>query len=147
MGKNTPSKRMSDAEIEGIREHYRQVILQDLVPASLMILEGLVANGGNGGKGTAVAPEENERGIGSQISGMDADALIQYCRRQRAKRRLIVRGIRDVLDACRGKVGKTISKEDFRMALDNARQRGLRKAGSATDDYEAPKAPSLSEPK
>lgn len=75
---------------------------------------------------------------------MDDGALLQYYRRELAKLRPIAEEIQDVLDVCGGKVGKTISEEDFKKALLQARQRGLRRAGLTTDEHEVP---TLSEPK
>lgn len=65
--------------------------------------------------------------------------MLQY-RRQLANLRLIAEEMWKVLQACRGKVGKTISQKEFEALLKEARQRGRRRAGMATEEHELPSA-------
>jgi hypothetical protein len=125
MTKDTPTKTMTDAERQAIIRHYRIEALELIAP-SLRVLEK------SAGRDEACGP-----------SGEDEELLLY--RRQLGKMGMVAREIKDVLDVCRGKVGKSISEEDFRTAIHQARQRGLKKAGLATDEHE--KTCSLSEPK
>lgn len=67
------------------------------------------------------------------MSDTGDDALLQQYRREFAKLRLIAEEIQDVLQACRGKVGKTISRREFESLIKEARRRGCRRAGITTE--------------
>jgi hypothetical protein len=118
MTKDTPTKTMTAAERQAIIRNYRLQYLE-LVEPSLNVLE----------KWSDSQP----------TSGIGGD---QY-RRQLSGMRIVWEEVRNVMEAYRGKV----SPEKLEALIEEARRRGRRRAGMATDERKAPKAPTLSEPR
>jgi hypothetical protein len=111
--RGTQTKIITDAERQAIIRNYRLEYLE-LVEPSLNVLE----------KWSDSQP----------TSGRDGD---QH-RRQLAKTRIVWEEVRSVMEAYRGKVGKTISPEALEALIEEARRRGHRRARMATDERKAP---------